>query len=114
MRLLNFFVLQQEGTVKPYPNFNAEQDAEVLRSAMKGLGRFLPSKGLFHIVCVIFEGVSLRSLYMSCVMRKLAFCICKNKDADQLWVSRTADQHLCFCYIDSTIPLLPKSEISSL
>ena len=21
----------------------------------------------------------------------------------------TADQHLCFCYIDSTIPLLPKS-----
>ena len=22
-----------------------------------------------------------------------------------------ADQHLCFCYIDSTIPLLPQSEI---
>jgi len=27
-----------EGTVKPYPNFNAEQDAQVLRKAMKGLG----------------------------------------------------------------------------
>ena len=24
----------------------------------------------------------------------------------------TADQHLCFCYIDATIPLQPKSKIS--
>ena len=31
--------------------------------------------------------------------------ICENKDADQ---------RLCFRYKDSTIPLLPKSEISSL
>ena len=38
--------------------------------------------------------------YMNCVMRKPAFC--------------TADQCLCFHYIDSTIPLLSKSEISSL
>ena len=28
--------------------------------------------------------------------------------------SREADQRLCFRYTDSTIPLLPKSEISSL
>ena len=47
-------------------------------------------------------------------MRKTAFCICENKDADQLRGNREADQHLCFCYTDSTIPLLPKSEISSL
>ena len=47
-------------------------------------------------------------------MRKPAFCICKNKDADQLRGNREADQRLCFCYIDSTIPLLSKSEISSL
>ena len=47
-------------------------------------------------------------------MRKPAFCICENKDADQLGGNREADQHLCFRYTDSTIPLLPKSEISSL
>ena len=44
-------------------------------------------------------------------MRKPAFCICENKDADQLRDNREADQRLCFRY---SIPLLPKSEISSL
>ena len=48
------------------------------------------------------------------VMRKPTFCICENKDADQLRGNREADQHLCFRYIDSTIPLLSTSEISSL
>ena len=47
-------------------------------------------------------------------MRKPAFCICENKDADQLRGSREADQRLCFHYTDSTIPLLSKSEITSL
>ena len=47
-------------------------------------------------------------------MRKPTFCICENKDADQLHGNRKADQRLCFRYIDSTIPLLSKSEISSL
>ena len=42
------------------------------------------------------------------VVRKAAFCICENKDADQLCAS------LCFCYIDSTILLLPQFEVSSL
>ena len=51
---------------------------------------------------------------MSFVMRKPAFCICKNKDADQLRGDREADQRLCFRYKNNTIPLLPKSEISSL
>ena len=46
-------------------------------------------------------------------MRKPAFSVCENKGADQLHGNRTADQHLYFRYIDSTIPLLPKSEISS-
>ena len=47
-------------------------------------------------------------------MRKPAFCICENKDAGQLRGNREADQRLCFRYIDSAIPPLPKSEISSL
>ena len=46
-------------------------------------------------------------------MRKPTFCICENKDADQLRGNREADQRLCFRHTDSAIPLLPKSEISS-
>ena len=51
---------------------------------------------------------------MSCIMRKPTFCICENKDADQLCGNCKADQRLCFRYIDSTILLLSKSEILSL
>ena len=53
-------------------------------------------------------------------MRKPAFYICENKDADQLRGyrelrgNREADQRLCFRYLDSIVPLLPKSEISSI
>ena len=46
-------------------------------------------------------------------VRKPDFCICQNKDADQLRGNREADQRLCFRYTDSTITILPKSEISS-
>ena len=38
--------------------------------------------------------------------------ICENKGANQLHGNHAADQHLCFRYIDSTISLLPKFEIS--
>ena len=51
---------------------------------------------------------------LSLVMRKPAFCVCENKDADQLGGNREADQRLCFRYTDSTIPQLPKYEITSL
>ena len=47
-------------------------------------------------------------------MRKPAFCIYENKDADQLRGNREADQRLCFRYTDSTTPLLSKSIILSL
>ena len=49
---------------------------------------------------------------MSRLMRKTTICICENKDADQLRGNREADQRLCFRYMDSTLPLLLKSEIS--
>ena len=39
--------------------------------------------------------------YMSLVMRKPPFCKCENKDADQLCGNHTADQRLCFRYIDT-------------
>ena len=52
-------------------------------------------------------------LNLSLMVRKQAFCICENQDADQLCGNREADQRLCFRYIDSTIPLLPKYKISN-
>ena len=50
---------------------------------------------------------------ISRVMRKPDFCLSENKGADQLRGNREADQHLCFSYSDSTIPLLLKSKISN-
>ena len=38
---------------------------------------------------------------MSCVMRKPDFCLCVNKDADQLRSNCEADQCLCFRYTDT-------------
>ena len=46
-------------------------------------------------------------------MRIGAFCICENKDTDQLRGNCEADQRLLFRYIARTIPLLSKYKISS-
>ena len=46
-------------------------------------------------------------------MRKTTFCICVNKDAEQLRDNCEADQRLWFCYLHSTIHLLSKFELSS-
>ena len=67
------------------------------------------------IIChMISLNITSFKIHMSRVMRKPMFCICENKDADQLRGNREADQRLCFRYIDSRIPLLSVSEISSL
>ena len=58
---------------------------------------------------------SYKQKYLSRDERKPDFCICENKDTDQLrGINREADQRLCFRYIDSTIPLVPIYKISSL
>ena len=46
--------------------------------------------------------------------KKTTICIGKNKGADQLRINCGADQCLCFFHMDSKIPLLSKSKISSL
>ena len=45
---------------------------------------------------------------------KTGFSHVRKQSKDQLRGNREADQRLCFRYIGSTIPLLSKSEISSL
>ena len=68
-------------------------------------------------VCYFFVTLGYQlnlSMHWSLVLRKPAFCICENKDADQLRGNREADQRLCFRYTDSTIPRLAKSKISCL
>ena len=63
---------------------------------------------IIHRVVVFFLDINTTIKYsvtckdkMSHVVRKPAFCICENKEADQ------RIQRLCFRYMDSTIPLLP-------
>ena len=61
-----------------------------------------------------------RKFFFSCLTingprhEKTIFCICENKATGQLRGYLEADQRPCFRYIDSTIPLLSKFEISSL
>ena len=52
--------------------------------------------GLYHLSHVIENG----------------FCLCEIKDVDQPCSNCTANQHLCFRSIDSTVPLVFKSDIS--
>ena len=87
---------------------------------------FIPNFFFFHFIFFSFFDVNNRlpgvpmncvtcnGFYLNCFIRKQVFCICKNKSADQLCGDHTADQCLCFCCIDSTNPLLPKSKTSSL
>ena len=75
------------------------------------------SDQIFNFHCLknlyILQGhVFVMNYTLNSVVRKPDFCLCENKDADQLFSNCTADQHLCFGYMDSTIPPLPLPEIS--
>ena len=47
-------------------------------------------------------------------MRGPTICTCESRDAGQLCSNREDDRRLCIRYIDSTTPLLSKSQILSL
>ena len=47
-------------------------------------------------------------------LQKIGSLHMPKQDTGQLSGNHAADQHLCFHYMNSTMPLLPKSEISSL
>ena len=79
---------------------------------VQGINCLKWQKPHFHVISFSLQRKS--NSYMSRDVRKPAFCICENKDADQLRGNREADQRLCFRYTNSTIPLLSKYEISSL
>ena len=67
---------------------------------------------IFEVPCLVDRNMAM----VLPSLRKPAYCICKNKDADKLGGNHSAtDQHLCFCYlpVDSTIPLLLKYKITS-
>ena len=76
-------------------------------------------KSIVYLYCSkerdTFGKERLNNYDLSLVMRKPVFCICENKDADQLRGNREAGQRLCFQYTDSTIPVLlsPKFQASS-
>ena len=65
------------------------------------------------IILVVLAETLLCFNKMSHCMGKPTICIGENKGADQLRSNCEADQRLCFRYMDSIIPLLPSSEISS-
>ena len=70
-------------------------------------------KLIFRLIFKSHLRVRITDVIVSHLMRKPTICIGENKDADQLRGNREADQRLCFLYSESTIPLLLKSEISS-
>ena len=72
-----------------------------------------------QLICTCFSHMQKAGFLMTWFIyelrrEKTSFCIRENKDADQLRGNHEADQRLCFRYMDSTISLLPKYEISSL
>ena len=55
---------------------------------------------------IFFDFHTFMCLQLRCLMRKSTFCIGESKEADH--------QHLCFRYLNKTIPLLLLSKISRL
>ena len=56
----------------------------------------------------------MKATHLSRILKRPDFCICKNKDADQLPSNHEADQRLCFRYPGNTNSLLTESDILGL
>ena len=81
----------------------------------------IPGKSL-NVVCSLISRVNTWD-YSACGTGKVGSSVSIHHLLNELRHEKTcfgisenkgSDHHLCFSYIDSTIPLLPKSEISSL
>ena len=76
-------------------------------------------EGQGHFFTIYFPGFVCFVLYLAKISGERlqdhwsSGFICENKVEDQLRGNSATDQCLCFHHIDSTIPLLPKSKISS-
>ena len=81
------------------PEFRLSNDVSELRATIRHSSKVLEP---------FCDGVKrFVNLYLHIrVMRKPTFCICENKDGDQLRGNREADQRLCFRYIDKTTQLV--------
>ena len=76
--------------------------------------RFRQVLHIFQRTLVSFSAKKSKRADMSRVMRKPDFCICENKDADQLRGNHEADQRLCFRKIVQSLYYVnPKSQASS-
>ena len=59
------------------------------------------SKFVLRVLTATLLGIQILGFnYMRRVTRKPAFCIRKNKGADQLHSNHTTDQHLCYHYME--------------
>ena len=84
--------------VRPLPTYTISSGESVVETG----GNYPPQLFLFHKYQFITNVIT--AYLLSLVVRKPAFCICENIDADHY---READQRLCFRYTDNSIPLLP-------
>ena len=98
--------LKQENCVKSQPNNSRKS---FMYFITVGLPTDQTCKMKYQVSIVInFHNDQINVKYLSRVMRKPGFCLCENKDADQLCSN---DQRLCFHYTDRRIPLLLISRI---
>ena len=99
--ILAFYQIREENRAKLKISYSCGH--RVSKSARYDATLKVFRPGLIHTCYFCFS-------HMSCIMRKLDFCLCENRGADQRCSNCTADQRLSFRHTDST---LLKCKISS-